>query len=63
MAIVIDALLKHWKANAKPGESLGYFNRRMGNNGLVEFFKNSPATADLMAKPMPADCVLTPDNN
>jgi sulfite reductase (NADPH) hemoprotein beta-component len=58
VATVIDALLKYWKANAKPGEDLGYFNRRIGVEGLINFFKNEPATADLMLKPMPADCIV-----
>ncbi len=55
---VIDVLLKHWKANAKPGEGLGYFNNRIGMPAIIELFKNDPTTADLMAKPLPADCVV-----
>jgi sulfite reductase beta subunit-like hemoprotein len=58
VAVVIDVLLKYWKTNAKLGEDLGYFNRRIGVEGLINFFKNEPATADLMLKPMPADCVV-----
>ncbi len=58
VASVINALLKYWKANAKSGEGLGYFNRRVGIQALIEFFKNDPASADLMSKPLPADCVI-----
>ncbi len=58
VAIILDALFKFWKANAKPGEGLGYFNRRIGMEGMINFFKETPASADLMAKPMPADCVI-----
>ena len=58
VAGVIDVLLKYWKANANPGEDLGYFNRRIGMQAIIELFKNTPATADLMAKPLPADCIV-----
>ncbi|MBI3602562.1 MAG: nitrite/sulfite reductase [Candidatus Omnitrophica bacterium] len=55
---VINVLLKYWKANAKPGEDLGYFNRRIGMEAIITRFKNDPATADLMTKSLPADCVV-----
>lgn len=58
VAQTIDVLLKYWKANAKPGEDLGRFNRRIGAQAIIEQFQNNPVTADLMAKPFPADCVL-----
>ncbi len=58
VATVIDVLLKHWKANAKPGEGLGYFNRRIGMEAIINLFKNDPATADLAAKPASADCIV-----
>ncbi len=58
VAQVIDVLLKHWKANAKLGEGLGYFNRRIGTEAILNLFKNDPATADLMVKPFPADCLV-----
>jgi len=58
VAAVIDVLLKHWKANAKPGEGLGYYNRRIGMQAIIDLFKNDPTTADLMAKPFPADCIV-----
>jgi sulfite reductase beta subunit-like hemoprotein len=58
VASVINVLLKHWKANAKPGEGLGYFNRRIGMEAIIDLFKNDPASADLMAKPFPADCIV-----
>ena len=34
-----QASLKHWKANAKPGESLGLFNRRIGMEGVINLLK------------------------
>ncbi len=58
VAQVIDILLKYWKANAKPGEDLGYFNRRIGIAGLITMFQENPATTDLMVKSLPADCVI-----
>ena len=58
VAKVIDVLLKHWKANAKPGEDLGYYNRRIGVEGIINLFKNNPTTADLMVKTLSADCVI-----
>lgn len=58
VAKTIDVLLKYWKANAKPGEDLGYFNRRIGIANIIKNFKESPETADLMAKTLPADCVI-----
>ncbi|HLD88228.1 MAG TPA: nitrite/sulfite reductase, partial [Candidatus Omnitrophota bacterium] len=58
VAAVLDVLFKFWKAKAKPGEDLGYFNRRIGMEGLISHFKGNPVTADLMAKPFPADCVI-----
>ncbi|MDO8674832.1 MAG: nitrite/sulfite reductase [Candidatus Omnitrophota bacterium] len=58
VAAVLDALFKFWKAKAKPGEDLGYFNRRIGMEGLISHFKENPITADLMAKPFPADCII-----
>ena len=58
VAAVIDVLFKFWKANAKPNEGLGYFNRRIGTEALINHFKADPATSDLMAKPLPADCII-----
>ncbi|MBF0489586.1 MAG: nitrite/sulfite reductase [Candidatus Omnitrophica bacterium] len=58
VAAVIDVLLKYWKANAKPGEGLGYFNNRIGMEAIINLFKNDPTTSDLMAKAFPADCVV-----
>lgn len=58
VASVIDVLLKHWKSNAQPGETLGHFNRRIGMQAIIDLFLNNPSTADLMAKPFPADCIV-----
>ena len=58
VAQVIDVLLKFWKANAKPGEDLGYFNRRVGIEAIINHFKENTVTADLMVKALPADCVI-----
>jgi sulfite reductase beta subunit-like hemoprotein len=60
VAQVIDVLLKYWKENAKPGEGLGYFNRRIGMDAIIDMFKANPVTADLMTKPLPADNVIDP---
>jgi len=58
VAKVLDALFKFWKAKAEPGEGLGYFNRRIGMEGIINHFKENPVTVDLMAKALPADCVI-----
>jgi len=58
VAQVIDALLKNWKANAKPGEDVGYFHRRLGMEAVINYLKENPTTADLMAKTLPADCII-----
>jgi sulfite reductase beta subunit-like hemoprotein len=58
VVVVIDTLFKHYKANAKPGEDLGAFNRRLGMDGLIAMFKANPSTAELMAKTYPTDTVI-----
>lgn len=58
VAQVIDVLLKNWKANATPDEDVGGFHRRMGMEAIISHLKESPATADLMAKTVPADCIV-----
>jgi sulfite reductase beta subunit-like hemoprotein len=58
VAQVIDVLLKNWKANAKSNESAGYFHRRIGMEAIITHLKDNPATSDLMAKTLPADCVV-----
>ncbi len=55
---VIDALFKHYKAHAKPNEDLGAFHRRVGLDKIISQLKADPATADLMLKPFPSDCVI-----
>ena len=58
VAQVIDELLKNWKAKAQSGEDVGYFHRRIGMQAIITHLKANPATADLMAKTLPADCVI-----
>jgi sulfite reductase beta subunit-like hemoprotein len=58
VAQVIDVLLKNWKANAKPQESVGYFHRRLGMEAIINYLKENPVTTDLMVKTFPADCVI-----
>lgn len=55
---VIDTLFKFFKAQAKPGESMGAFHRRLGPQGLIDHLQNNPVTGPLMGKPFPADCVM-----
>ena len=57
-AVVIDALFKFHKTNGKSGEGLGAFHRRVGMDGIIKHLKENPATADLMAKAYPTDCVI-----
>ncbi len=58
VTVVLDTLFKYFKANAKTGEDLGTFNRRIGMDKLIVMFKENPATAELMAKTYPTDCVI-----
>jgi len=58
VAQVIDVLLKNWQANAKPGESAGYFHRRLGMEAVITHLKENPLTTDLMVKTFPVDCVV-----
>jgi len=55
---VIDELFKYYKENSQKGESLGEFNRRLGPDTLIDFFKTNPTTAPLMEKPFNTDCVI-----
>lgn len=58
VAQVIDVLLKNWKANGNPQESVGYFHRRIGMESIISHLKDNPITADLMTRTLPADCVI-----
>jgi len=58
VAQVIDVLLKNWKTNAKSGEDVGYFHRRIGMETIINYLKENPTTADLMVKTLPADCII-----
>lgn len=58
VAVVIDALFKFYKANAKPGEGLGAYHRRMGDAAIIKFLQENPATQELLGKPFPADYVI-----
>jgi sulfite reductase beta subunit-like hemoprotein len=58
VAQIINALLMNWKSNAKPSESVGYFHRRVGMEAIITHLKENTATSDLMAKTIPADCIV-----
>ncbi|MDP2654248.1 MAG: nitrite/sulfite reductase [Candidatus Omnitrophota bacterium] len=58
VAAVIDALFRFYKANAKPGEDMGAYHHRIGMDAIIQHLKENPATAPLMLKPFPADCVI-----
>ena len=63
VATVIDALLKYYIQHRKDeNESLGYFNRRIGLDGLIEFFKQNESTKDLMKVGMPATFFMEMNN-
>lgn len=55
---VIDVLFKFYKANAKTGEGMGAYHRRIGADAIISHLKENPATTALMQKPFPADCVM-----
>ena len=58
VAVVIDALFKNYKSNAKKNEGLGEFHRRLGADGLIKHLKENPVTSELMQKTMPTDYVI-----
>lgn len=47
---VIEALFENYKANRKGDEPMGQFHRRVGLPALIEFLRQHPKTAGLMAK-------------
>lgn len=55
---VINALFKFYKANTKPGEDMGRYHRRIGPDAIIKYLKENPATAELLEKPAPTDCVI-----
>ena len=58
VATVIDALFKFYKKNAKSGESLGAYHRRIGADAIIAHLKENPATASVMDKPFTTDYVI-----
>ena len=58
VATVLEVLFKFYKQNAKKGQSLGAFNRWIGPDKLIEYFKSNSATAALMEKPFGTECVI-----
>ncbi len=57
-ATVIDTLFKFHKASGKSSEGLGEFHRRIGMDAIIKHLTENPATAELMAKMFPTDCVI-----
>ncbi|MCB9771754.1 MAG: nitrite/sulfite reductase [Candidatus Omnitrophica bacterium] len=58
VAIIIDALFKFYKVNAKSSEGMGEFHRRIGADAIISHLKANPATAASMEKPFNTDCVM-----
>ncbi len=58
VASVLNILFKFYRQNAMSGEDLGTYHRRIGPEAIIAHLKSQPATADLMAKPQPTDCVI-----
>jgi sulfite reductase beta subunit-like hemoprotein len=50
VANVTEALLEHYRANHQPPESMGYFHQRVGMQAILDFLKEHPKTAMLLAK-------------
>ncbi|MBI1925006.1 nitrite/sulfite reductase [Candidatus Poribacteria bacterium] len=48
--IVTDVLFEFYTANRLPGEKMGYFFRRIGNDAMVQHLKENPRTAKLMER-------------
>lgn len=59
--VVIDALFKDYKHNAKSAEGLGAYLRRIGPDAVIAYLKINPATAGLMLKPVDTGCVMDPN--
>ena len=58
VTIIIDALFKFYKTNAKLNEGMGDYHRRIGADAHIAHLKENPATPAMMQKPFPADCVM-----
>ena len=58
VAGVLDTLFKFYKQNAKTGEDLGTYHRRVGADAIIAHLKSQTATADLMEKTYLTDCVI-----
>jgi len=56
--VVIDALFKNFKKNAKANEDLGAFHRRIGADAIISYLKENPQTSESMTKPFNTDCVI-----
>jgi sulfite reductase beta subunit-like hemoprotein len=54
VAILCGVLFDFHKANAKPGEDLGAYHRRIGLPAVLEHIKTNPKTAQLCVKTAPA---------
>lgn len=54
VAPLIATLFDHYKANAKNGEDMGTFHRRVGVRSIVQHLKAEPRTAAVMTKTLPA---------
>jgi sulfite reductase (NADPH) hemoprotein beta-component len=60
IAALLDTLFKFYTANKKNGETLGYFHRRIGFQGIIDHLAANSATADLMKSTFGIDDVLEP---
>ncbi len=58
VALVLDTLLKFYIQNRNEGETLGYFNRRIGLQAIINFLTRHSATAELMQQTSGTDDVL-----
>ncbi|KKL50912.1 hypothetical protein LCGC14_2300730 [marine sediment metagenome] len=50
VATVTKTLLNYYLANRQPGETLGYFHRRIGVEAILDQLKHNRETAPLMEK-------------
>jgi sulfite reductase (NADPH) hemoprotein beta-component len=61
VATVCAVLFDHHKANAKPGEDLGAYHRRLGVSEVLGILRTDPRTAELTKKGAPAQYI--PEEN
>ena len=52
---LLSVLFRHYELQREAGEDMGAFHRRLGHEGIIQFLRHHPDTAELMLKTFPLD--------